>query len=73
MKELAAISTVPPSGVARETNSVPTIEAAPGRFSTTVAAPALLPICSDSTRTKRSAPPPAGNGTMNLMVFGTCA
>src|SRR5437868_15489934 len=71
MNEFAAISTVPPSGAARETYSAPTIEAAPGRFSTTVVTPAVRPTCSASTRTRRSAPPPGGNGTMSLIVFGT--
>ena len=42
------ISTVLPSGAARETASVPTTDAAPGRFSITVVTPCVRPICSDA-------------------------
>jgi len=48
MNELAMISTVLPSGAARETASVPTTDAAPGRFSITVVTPCVRPICSDA-------------------------
>ena len=46
MNEFATISTVLPSGAARDTASVPITDAAPGRFSITVVTPCARPICS---------------------------
>src|SRR6476661_1590581 len=73
MKELATIATVLPSGVAREAASVPMTEAAPGRFSMRVETACACPHFSASTRVSKSAPPPAGNGTINRICRDDCA
>ena len=68
-KELATKSTVPPSGSARCTTSVPTTVPAPGRFSTTTVGPCSLPISSDNRRERMSGPLPGVYGTMILIVL----
>src|SRR6185369_17154977 len=73
MKELATTARVLPSGAAREAASVPITEAAPGRFSMTVETPWAWLHCSERTRVSRSAPPPAGNGTMKRTCLGPWA
>src|SRR4051812_34976366 len=73
MKELATMARVLPSGAAREAASVPITEAAPGRFSMRVDTPWAWLHCSERARVSRSAPPPAGNGTMKRTCLGPWA
>src|SRR6476620_3870641 len=73
MNELATIPSVLPSGTAREAASTPSTVAAPGRFSMTVATPCACAHFSATMRVNTSPPPPAGNGTMNLICREDCA
>jgi len=69
----ALIRSVPPSGAARATDSVPMIVPAPGRFSVTIATPCARPTCSASSRATMSPAPPGGSGTTILMLCVACA
>jgi hypothetical protein len=69
---LAVISSVLPSGAARETASVPIIPLAPGRFSTTIVTPRARPICSAIRRATPSVLAPGGTGTIRWMVLLDC-
>src|SRR5579872_3076674 len=68
INSLVLSSSVLPSGAARDAASAPTAVPAPGRFSTTTVGPPVRPTCSATTRARKSAAPPAANGTMILMV-----
>ncbi|CFP66817.1 Uncharacterised protein [Bordetella pertussis] len=60
-------SRVYPSGVARETCSVPMLPPAPALFSTMTGWPSLVPMCWPTSRAIRSVVPPAAYGTMRRM------
>jgi hypothetical protein len=68
----AVISSVLPSGAARDTNSVPIMPDAPGRFSTTMVTPCALLMCSAMRRATTSVLAPGGTGTINRIVRPAC-
>jgi hypothetical protein len=72
-KLLLAIRIVLPSGVARNTASVPITVLAPERFSTIIVGPCARLNCSASKRATRSAGPPAAKGTTIRMVLPVTA
>ncbi|MNR00472.1 hypothetical protein D3C85_1162450 [compost metagenome] len=65
MEDDVASSSVYPSAGALATNSVPIIDAAPGRFSTMKAVASLFESCSARARAIKSVAPPAGKGTIS--------